>query len=45
MTVSSIALLIGIGMIVLASFGIQLGPMNLFEFGVGVAFSAGLVKS
>lgn len=45
MTVSSIVLLIGVVIIVLASFGIQFGPMNLFEFGVGVAFSAGLVKS
>jgi hypothetical protein len=37
---SFIVLLVGVILIVLASFGIQLGPMNLFELGVGVSFGS-----
>jgi hypothetical protein len=42
-TVSRIVLLVGVILIVLSAFGIQFGPMSLFEFGVGVCFAAGLV--
>lgn len=40
---SRVVLLIGVIMIMLAAFGVQLGPMNLFQLGVGVSFAAGLV--
>lgn len=40
---SRAVLLVGVILIVLAAFGVQFGPMNLFELGVGIAFAAGLV--
>ena len=42
-TVSRIVLLIGVIMIVLASFGISFGAVSLFELGVAICFAAGLV--
>jgi hypothetical protein len=42
-TTSRLVLLIGVILIVLGAFGVQFGPMNVFEIGVGVSFAAGLV--
>ena len=42
-TVSRVVLLIGVLMILLAAFGVQAGPADLFKLGVGVCFAAGLV--
>lgn len=43
MTTSRVVLLIGVVLILLSAFGVQFGPMDLFQLGVGVSFSAGLV--
>lgn len=45
MTISAsrAVLLVGVILIVLAAFGVQFGPANLFLVGVAVAFAAGLV--
>lgn len=40
---SRIVLLVGVILVVLAAFGVQFGPMSLFELGVAVCFAAGLV--
>ena len=42
-TASKLVLLIGVVMILLGSFGVQFGPMDVFQFGVGVSFASFLV--
>ncbi len=42
-TASKIVLLIGVILCILGSFGVQFGPMNVFQFGVGVSFASFLV--
>lgn len=42
-TASKLVLLIGVILCILGSFGVQFGPMNIFEFGVGVSFASFLV--
>lgn len=42
-TVSRIILLIGVVLILLSAFGVQFGPADLEQVGVGVCFAAGLV--
>jgi hypothetical protein len=42
-TASKIILLIGVILIILGSFGVQFGPMSVFELGVGVSFASFLV--
>ena len=42
-TASKVVLLVGVILVILGSFGIQFGPMSIFEFGVGVAFASFLV--
>ena len=37
---SRVILLIGVLFILLAAFGVQIGPFDLFEMGVGVAFAS-----
>jgi hypothetical protein len=43
LTASRLVLLVGVILCILGAFGVQFGPMNVFEFGVGVSFAAGLV--
>lgn len=42
-TVSKVVLLIGVILCVLGSFGVQFGPMDVFEIGVAVSFASFLV--
>ena len=42
-TVSRIVLLVGVIMVILASFGLSPSGVSLFELGVAVCFAAGLV--
>ena len=42
-TISRVILLIGVVLILLAAFGVQFGPADLFQVGVAFAFAAGLV--
>lgn len=42
-TASKLVLLIGVILCILGSFGVQFGPMDVFEIGVGIAFASFLV--
>ena len=42
-TPSRLVLLVGVILCILGAFGVQFGPMDVFEFGVGVAFASFLV--
>lgn len=42
-TASKLVLLVGVILCILGSFGVQFGPMNVFQFGVGVSFASFLV--
>lgn len=42
-TASKVVLLIGVILCILGSFGVQFGPMNVFEIGVGISFASFLV--
>lgn len=42
-TASKLVLLIGVILCILGAFNVQFGPMNIFQFGVGVSFASFLV--
>lgn len=42
-TASKLVLLVGVILVILGSFGVQFGPMDVFMFGVGVSFASFLV--
>lgn len=42
-TASKLVLLIGVILCILGAFGVQFGPMGVFELGVGVSFASFLL--
>jgi hypothetical protein len=42
-TVSRVVLLVGVILVILASAGVQFGPLDLFKLGTGVCFASFLL--